>query len=65
MEFIANNNRLIIFLSGRIDSNNVAAIEKDIKSVVNDNRDRELIFDADKLEYISSAGLRRLSTKKL
>lgn len=60
MEFTADNKQLIIFLSGRIDSNNVAALEKDIQAAVNDNRNRELIFDADKLDYISSAGLRLL-----
>ena len=60
MEFTADKNQLIIFLAGRIDSNNVAALEKDIQAAVKDNRNRELIFDVDKLEYISSAGLRLL-----
>lgn len=60
MEFTADNKRLIIFLAGRIDSNNVAALEKDIQAAVTEHSDRELIFDADKLEYISSAGLRLL-----
>lgn len=60
MEFTADKNQLIIFFAGRIDSNNVAALEKDIQAAVNEHSDRELIFDVDKLEYISSAGLRLL-----
>ncbi len=60
MEFTLDNDRLIIFLNGRIDSNNVVEVEKAVKAVVNEHSGRELIFDADKLDYISSAGLRFL-----
>ena len=49
----------IIELSGRIDSNNVEDIEKNIVQEVNDF-DGILIFDAKKLDYISSAGLRMI-----
>ncbi|MBQ9314137.1 MAG: phosphotransferase [Clostridia bacterium] len=49
----------IIELSGRIDSNNVEDVEKTVEQEINDFNG-ELIFDAKKLEYISSAGLRMI-----
>lgn len=49
----------IIELSGRIDSNNVENVEKTIQQEINDFNGT-LIFDAKKLEYISSAGLRMI-----
>ncbi len=60
MEFTINDNRLTIYLAGRIDSNNVAEVERDVQNIVKQNPDRDLTFDADKLQYISSAGLRFL-----
>lgn len=48
-----------IALSGRIDSNNVEEIEKEIEQEVN-TWEGTLILDAQKLEYISSAGLRMI-----
>lgn len=60
MKVISEDNRLVIFLEGRIDSNNVAEVEKAVQATVNENGGRKLIFDADKLDYISSAGLRFL-----
>ena len=71
MEFKVSDNFLTISLAGRIDSSNTAKIENEIKALAKDNADRELIFDADKLTYISSAGLRvllkfrKLSAKKI
>jgi len=49
----------IIELSGRIDSNNVEDVEKTIEQEIN-GFDGVLTFDAKKLEYISSAGLRMI-----
>ena len=60
MQFKINDKRLVIFLAGRIDSNNVAEVEMNVQNIVKQNPDRELIFDADNLIYISSAGLRFL-----
>ena len=60
MKFTVTDNRLKIFLSGRIDSNNVAEIEKSVQNIVKENPGCKLNFDADELKYISSAGLRFL-----
>lgn len=50
---------LTIFLEGRIDTNNAAQTEKELFDAVGDKTD-DIIIDAEKLEYISSAGLRVL-----
>ncbi len=48
---------LTIFLAGRIDSNNAAEAETQIKAYT-DGYAGTVVLDAEKLEYISSAGLR-------
>ena len=58
MQFINENGTLTIFLSGRIDSSNADAVEKEIADIRTENSYDNLILDADNLEYISSAGLR-------
>ena len=60
MNTTENNGRLIIALEGRIDTNNAPDIEKEIVEIYDANADKEIAFDAEKLEYISSAGLRVL-----
>lgn len=45
-------------ISGRVDSTNSAAVEAALKELVAGKEIKSLIFDAEKLEYISSAGLR-------
>lgn len=60
MEFVelANKDNLIeIKLKGRIDSTNSESVEKEITECVQ-NQHSEVVLDAEKLEYISSAGLR-------
>ncbi len=52
-----DNSKKIIALSGRIDGNNAADVEKDLMVRLEGYTDA-VIFDAEKLEYISSAGLR-------
>jgi uncharacterized protein (TIGR02172 family) len=54
------NDRLMIALSGRIDTNNAAETEREILSILAENAGKEIAFDAAALEYISSAGLRVL-----
>lgn len=55
----------IIKLEGRIDSNNINDIEKNIMDDIKDY-DGEIIFDAENLEYLASAGLRMiLRVKKI
>ncbi len=50
----------VINLEGRIDTNNAAEVEKMITSSIESHPGEEVAFDASKLEYISSAGLRVL-----
>ena len=52
-------NSLTIVLDGRIDSANVAKVEE-VMELRKQNEGAEIVFDAKKLEYISSAGLRLL-----
>lgn len=65
MNFKINNGVLSVFLEGRIDSQNADEKEKEIVAIRNENSHDEIVFDADNLEYISSAGLRMvLRTRK-
>ncbi len=59
------DNRLIVFLEGRIDSGNAQEVEEELLRVIKEqiedtNPSLDLIIDAEKLDYISSAGLRVL-----
>ena len=49
---------LYIAVEGRVDATNSALAEEKIFSIKNDNPGKYTVIDADKLEYISSAGLR-------
>lgn len=60
MTMIEKDGKIIISLEGRIDSNNAAQTEKEIFDVLGTNGNKEIIFEAGKLSYISSAGLRVL-----
>lgn len=60
MNMTSNGNTFIIALEGRIDSNNAPATEQDILGAIAEHAGMEVCFDASKLEYISSAGLRIL-----
>ena len=55
------DNVLTIFLEGRVDSNNAPELEKELLDIAAQNDSASKIqIDVDKLEYISSAGLRVL-----
>ncbi|MBQ6531315.1 MAG: STAS domain-containing protein, partial [Clostridia bacterium] len=60
MNSYTDNEKLHLVLEGRIDSNNAAAFEKEVESALSAHPGIEPMFDAEKLEYISSAGLRVL-----
>lgn len=60
MQTKIEDNKVIIFLENRIDSNNAARTEADLEAVVNENPGKEPVIDAEELSYISSAGLRVL-----
>ena len=49
---------LYIAMEGRIDASNAAEAEEKIFEIKNNNPEKHTVLDADKLEYISSAGLR-------
>ena len=53
-----NEPTVTITLTGRIDSNNAAEVEKDIFSRLEGKDGAPVVLDAEKLSYISSAGLR-------
>ncbi len=54
------NGKLVITLGQRIDTNNAPQIEKEVIETVNAHAGTDVVFDAEKLEYISSSGLRIL-----
>ena len=47
-----------IELKGRIDSNNTQSVEEEIRSKLPKDKDSQIEFNMERLEYISSAGLR-------
>ncbi|MBO7303916.1 MAG: anti-sigma factor antagonist [Clostridia bacterium] len=49
---------LYISIEGRVDASNAAEAEKNIFDIKGTNPGKHTVVDADKLEYISSAGLR-------
>ena len=51
--------RLTLTLSGRIDTNNATECGEEIMKAVAENPSLPVTVDCDKLNYISSAGLRR------
>ena len=57
---MSNATNVVIKLTGRIDSNNVAAVEQDITAQLPGDTSVGIVLDAEKLEYISSAGLRMI-----
>ena len=60
MRTTIENDRVIVFSEGRIDSANAAAVEQELEQIASANPGKELVIDAEALEYISSAGLRAL-----
>ena len=59
MTISEKDGKIIIALEGRIDTNNAAQTESEIFAAV-EGKTEDIIIDAEKLEYISSAGLRVL-----
>ncbi len=51
---------LVLCLEGSINSNNASDIEQEVRGLLDENNNPNYLFDAEKLEYISSAGLRFL-----
>ena len=53
-----DKNILYISIEGRVDASNAPMVEEKVFSIKNDNPGKHIVVDADKLEYVSSAGLR-------
>lgn len=58
INFKKEGNRLTVALIGHIDSANAGDVEKEIRDILDAEKPRDLVLDADQLNYISSAGLR-------
>ena len=58
IEFRTDKDILYISLEGRVDASNAADVETEINNIRKANQGMHTVLDADKLEYISSAGLR-------
>ena len=56
--FRVDKDILYIAIEGRIDASNAAAAEEQIIGIKQENPGKHTVIDAEKLEYISSAGLR-------
>ncbi|MBQ1978089.1 MAG: STAS domain-containing protein, partial [Ruminococcus sp.] len=51
---------LYISLTGRIDASNASLVQEEVWNIRNENQGKHTVIDADKLDYISSAGLRMI-----
>ena len=58
MRIIQEKGALIFFTEGRIESSNASFFEKELMQALIDHPGMEPVLDAERLEYISSAGLR-------
>ncbi|MCR5674578.1 MAG: anti-sigma factor antagonist [Lachnospiraceae bacterium] len=60
MDYKMEEGKLTVQMQGKIDSDSAPEFEKELFDVISKNPDLEPVLDAEKLEYISSAGLRVL-----
>lgn len=58
MDSIFNNGTLTVKPEGRVDTSNAAEVEKELFALVDEHKPDKVIIDAERLEYISSVGLR-------
>ena len=58
ISYRVNQGILYIDLQGRIDANNAPEVETSIRAIQKENPHEHMVLDAEKLTYISSAGLR-------
>lgn len=64
MNYEIQGDRILLFLKGRIDSNNAPEVEKEIFAILSQHPERIPAFDLSELAYISSVGLRILMRVK-
>ena len=60
MKSTVGKKTLKIYLEGKIDSVNAPSVEREINELISSNAGLDVMFDAEDLQYISSAGLRVL-----
>ena len=60
MKFDSNNGVLTVYLEGDLDAQNASSVQAEIEAAKNAHPGDEILFDAENLRYISSAGLRVL-----
>ena len=60
MQSKREEDKIVMDLEGRITSANVSGLLEQIDQILEENPHQEPVFDASKLDYISSAGLRAL-----
>ena len=53
-----NDNSILIRMAGRVDSTNANEVEEAVNEIIAGNEGKQIVINVDKLEYISSAGLR-------
>ena len=58
MKFTSENDTLILFFEGELNSYNSEEVENEIESIMKANSFKSLVIDLERLNYISSAGLR-------
>lgn len=64
MNFKLENETLIIYLEGQLNSYNAEEVEKEINSIIDGQTFTHLALDFNDLKYISSAGLRIIMALK-
>ena len=60
MNYTVESSRVILPLEGRITSDNAPELMRRLQEILDANPSLEPVFDLDKTEYMSSAGLRVL-----
>ena len=58
MKFTSENDTLVLFFEGELNSFNSEEVENEIESITKANSFKSLVLDLENLNYISSAGLR-------
>lgn len=64
MNYKLENDTLIIYLEGQLNSYNAEGVEKEINSIIDGQKFAHLALDFKDLKYISSAGLRIIMALK-
>ena len=58
MNYTLEKENLVIYFEGELNSYNSEEVEKEIDSIIKNNEFKTIVLDLEKLNYISSAGLR-------